>query len=255
MAQILSFQKKKYHFQHILINGCSHTAGSEIEGPGIGEGNYNRDNCFGAQLARKLGVVYTNIALPGASNDYINRSTAMWMLDNPALAKHTLYLIHWTGSSRSEIFFDESKTDSYWQFLPYVSDRNVGHIHPDHYANVIPAGSRRNANTLSKSLFINEEHWEINRYLNIINLQTLLQANEFPCIFKNGFQSCANGPRYDYYQKKIVNEKFVGYNDPKMSFFEHCLARGFSIDGQEYWHHTKAAHDYWADLLYLENFS
>ena len=94
MAQILSFRKKKYDFEHILINGCSHTAGSEIEGSGIGEGNYNRDNCFGAQLARKLGVVYTNLALPGASNDYINRTTSMWMLDHAAMAKRTLYLIH-----------------------------------------------------------------------------------------------------------------------------------------------------------------
>ena len=255
MAQILSFRKKKYDFEHILINGCSHTAGSEIEGSGIGEGNYNRDNCFGAQLARKLGVVYTNLALPGASNDYINRTTSMWMLDHAAMAKRTLYLIHWTGSSRSEIFFDHSKTDNYWQFLPYVADRNVGHIHPDHYAPVFPSNLRRNAKTLSKSMFISNEHWEVNRYLNIINLQTILEANRFPFIFKNAFQSCATGARYEYYQNKIIKERFIGYNNSKLSFFEHCLDQGFSVDGQEYWHHTKAAHDYWADLLYLENFS
>ena len=41
-------------FKHVLINGCSHSAGSEIEGSGIGEGNFNRDNCFGAQFAKGL---------------------------------------------------------------------------------------------------------------------------------------------------------------------------------------------------------
>lgn len=255
MAQILSFQKKKYHFHHILINGCSHTAGSEIEGSGIGEGNYNRDNCFGAKLARKLGVVYTNIALPGASNDYINRSTAMWILDNPGLAKRTLFLIHWTGSSRSELFTDQIETNSYWNFLPYVSDTNVGHIHPDHHAPIFPTDMERDVNNLSKYLFLNDTHWEVNRYLNIINLQTILEMQELPYIFGNGFQACAKGSRYDYYSNKINKSKFLDYNDETRSFFQHCLDAGFSIDGQQFWHHKKEAHEYWATLLYHQNFS
>lgn len=255
MAQILSFQKKKYNFNHILINGCSHSAGSEIEGSGIGEGDYNRENCFGAVLAKRLGLGYTNLALPGGSNDYINRSTNMWILDNFELAKKTLFLIHWTGSNRSEIFFNESNTESYWNFIPYVSDKNVGHIHADHYAPIFPKELQRNLDTLSKHMFINEEHWEINRYLNAINLQTVLESFNFKYIFRNGFQACATDSRYLYYQQKIKQNNFIGFGDTKYSFFEHCLDAGFSVEGQQYWHHRKEAHEYWANILFTQNFS
>lgn len=254
MEPTSSFLKKKYNFNHLFINGCSHTAGSEIEGSGIGEGNYNRENCFGAQLASKLGVDYTNIALPGASNDYINRSTCLWILDNPTIAKNSLFLIHWTGSSRSEIFFDNSDTNSYWKFVPYVSDRNVGHVHASHYAPVFPKDQQRTLDLLSKNMFLNEEHWEINRYLNIINLQSILELHNFSFIFKNGFQSCASGDRYSYYQKKIKCEKFYKFTDISESFFEHCASAGFSVEGQQYWHHRKEAHTYWANRLYQRFF-
>ena len=255
MAQILLFPKKRYKFEHILICGCSHSAGSEIEGSGIGEGNYNRNHSFGAQLARRLGVDYTNIALPGASNDYINRATTMWILENIPLAKKTLFLIHWTGSTRSEIFVDKMNTGSYWDFVPYVSDKNVEHIHADHIAPIFPKEKQKSLTQLSRYLFDNEEHWEINRYLNIINLQTILELYEFPFIFRNAFQACATGIRYIDYFDKINTSRFAGFNDPKQSFFEHCLDAGFSIEGQQFWHHRIGAHEYWANHLYEQNFS
>lgn len=254
MAQTLLFLKKKYNFNHLFINGCSHTAGSEIEGSGIGEGNYNRENCFGAQLAAKLGVDHINIALPGGSNDYINRSTYLWILDNLELAKRSLFLIHWTGSNRSEIFFDNSNTDSYWKFVPYVPDRNVGHVHTSHYAPVFPNDQKRTLEILSKNMFLNEEHWEINRYLNVINLQTILEAYGIPYVFRNSFQSCAIGDRYSYYRSKIKSENFYKFSDNSESFFEHCISAGFSVEGQQYWHHRKDAHTYWANRLYNCNF-
>ena len=255
MALISLFQKKKFNFTHLFINGCSHTAGSEIEGSGIGDGTYNRENCFGAQLASKLGIDYTNNALPGASNDYINRSTTFWILDNLELAKKSLFLIHWTGSNRSEIFLDRLKTEGYWQFVPYVPDPHVGHIHTEHYAPIFPKEQKKTLDVLSRYMFVNSEHWEINRYLNVINLQTILESYNIPYIFRNGFQSCAVGKRYSYYQKKVLSENFYKFTDVSESFFEHCLNAGFSIEGQKHWHHRKDAHTYWANKLYRENFS
>ena len=255
MAPISSFLKKKYNFSHLFVNGCSHTAGSEIEGSGIGDGNYNRENCFGAQLANRLGVNYTNIALPGGSNDYINRTSTYWILDNLELAKKSLFLIHWTGSSRSELFFYKNDIEKYWQFIPYVPDQHVGHFHPDHCAYIFPQTEKHVLSKISKYMFANGDHWEINRYLNIINLQTILEAHQIPYIFRNGFQSCASDNRYSYYQNKINLDKFYKFNDTSESFFEHCVAAGFSVEGQKYWHHRKDAHTYWASRLYDQNFS
>jgi len=238
----------KHNFTHVLINGCSHSAGSELEGSGIGEGNYNRDNCFGAQFAKSLGCTYTNIAYPGGSNDYIARSTMYWILDNKELAKNTLFLIHWTGTDRTEYFYDEGETSSY-DFITHTADKKVAHLHPQHYPDWAPAKWKKNLDVLSTNLFINQVHWDINRYNNIISTQELLKSNGYKYIFRNGFQCCENKPRYQYYIDKIDKENFLHFDNLQESFYEHCVEGGFDISGQEYWHHKLAAHTYWSNRL------
>lgn len=245
----------KYNFKHVLINGCSHSAGSEIEGSGIGEGDYNRAQCFGAQLARRLDCEYTNLSLPGGSNDYIARTTLYWILENQELAKQTLFLIHWTGSTRSEMFYEGSVDKIYWNWIDHSFDKRVGHVHFDHHANIFPKQMASNLQAIGKSLFINETHWEINKYNNIIQTQTLLKSFNLPYIFGNAFQSCAQGDRYNRYLNLIDQEKFKNPASDDHSFFEHCLANGFSIEGQRFWHHKIDAHTYWAERLFNQNFS
>lgn len=239
--------------KHVLINGCSHTAGSEIEGSGIGESRYNRENCFGAQLAKKLNLTYTNLALPGGSNDYISRSTIFWCLNNPTLIKDTIFLINWTGSNRTEFFVDDTIDNGFWQ--DYVYDEKVGHVHFEH---VWPGFTKTDKNKLikaSKIIFQYETHWEINRYMNIINLQTILKNYRAKFIFRNGFDYCKIGKRFENYQSLIDTETFRYFDNQKESFFENCLNAGHSVEGQQYWHHKLDAHTYWANKLYQEEFN
>ena len=238
----------KHNFTHVLINGCSHSAGSEIEGSGIGEGNYNRDNCFGAQFAKSLGCTYTNIAYPGGSNDYIARSTMYWILDNKELAKNTLFLIHWTGTDRTEYFYEEGDTTSY-DFISHAPDKKVAHLHPQHYPDWAPNRWKKNLDVLSTHLFINQVQWDINRYNNIIRTQELLKSYGYKYIFRNGFQCCENKPRFQYYIDKIDKENFLHFDNLQESFYEHCVDAGFDISGQEHWHHKLDAHTYWANRL------
>ena len=239
-------------YDHILINGCSHSAGSEIEGSGIGEGNYNRSNSFGAQVATQLGLSYTNIAYPGASNDYIARTTLYWILDNPALANNTLFLIHWTGTERTEYFYNEGTTSAY-DFIKDAPDTTVTHLHPQHYPDWAPVPWKKNLDILADNLFINPVQWNINRYNNIIQTQELLKSKGYKYIFRNAFQCCENTSRYKYYVDKIDKENFLNFDNKNESFYEHCLNNGFSTDGQEYWHHRLEAHIYWANKLVLES--
>ena len=60
----------------MLIAGCSHAAGSEING--TEDSIYNRQQSFGARLASKLGYRPINIASNGASNSGIARSVLKW---------------------------------------------------------------------------------------------------------------------------------------------------------------------------------
>ena len=234
--------------ERILINGCSHSAGSEIEGSGIGEGNYNRDNCFGALLAKKLNLPRVNLALPGASNDYIARTTLFWCLEHPELISSTLFLIHWTGADRMEYFANEYKETRSWVDEQY--DKAVGHVH---LASVWSGFLDKDIDLvkkIAKFIFRKDCHWEINRYLNILQIQELLKAHGAKYVFRNGFNCAVKALRYEQYYTKIDQDNFYGLFDKSESFFEHCLEAGFSIEGQQYWHHGIDAHEYWADRLY-----
>lgn len=238
---------------HLFVNGCSHSAGSEIEASGIGEGNYNRQNCFGAQIAKRLGYNYTNIAYPGASNDYIARTTLYWIIDNPTLVKDTVFLIHWTGTYRTEYFYDAGGTTAF-DFIEFAPDTKVTHLHPQHYPDWAPKSWHGNLDKLGNHLFINPVHWEINRYNNIIQTQELLKAHGAKYVFRNSFQCCNNSARYEYYAKRIDKENFLDWDNPQESFYEHCSNNGFDTTDQEYWHHKLPAHTYWADKLLASSF-
>ena len=53
----------------MLISGCSHTAGSEIDGSQ--DSKYNREHSFGAVLANMMGYTPINMAEPAAPNSSI----------------------------------------------------------------------------------------------------------------------------------------------------------------------------------------
>lgn len=99
----------------MLINGCSHTAGSEID--------YERqpmcyEKAWGKWLADMYGDEYVNISMPGAGNEYICRTTKDWIIENVFLNK--LYnkedlhvVVMWSGFDRKEVYYsDLNRTDS-----------------------------------------------------------------------------------------------------------------------------------------------
>ena len=87
----------------ILISGCSHAAGSEIDGNE--DSRFNRDNSFGNLLGKKLGLQPINIAITGASNSAIARSVIEYC-DKHDTSNLGLVLVAWTDSSRLEVPFN-----------------------------------------------------------------------------------------------------------------------------------------------------
>lgn len=246
-----------YKFTNLLINGCSHSAGSEIFRSGLGDHEENRKRSFGSKLANRLGVSKTDLSVPGASNDYIARTTLFYILDNPRRAKNTLFLIHWTGEHRTEMFYDtpdDSGNDVY-DYVDYTPDKQAGHVHHDHSSKLFPRKFNNNQKVLRKHLFYNSTHWYVQRYLNIIQTQANIQNIGAQFIFANAFQACKVGGRYQFYRNKIDRTRFKNFDKPEESFWEHCKSRGFDINGQKYWHHKEDAHQYWADKLFDDYFT
>jgi len=238
-------------FDLLFINGCSHSAGSEIEASGIGEGAYNRDNCFGAQIAKNLNIDKINLSQPGGSNDYIADSTMLWCLENAERVKDTFFLIHWTSAERTDFYTNEFNCPKYqdWTF-----DDKFGHIHSEHYCPNFVENDQRYIKHLSKYLFINETHWEINKLLNIIKTQTILTSFGAQYAFCNAFTECVKDKRFEKYHNLIDQKKFRYMFDKNQSFYFWAIERGHSIEGQLYWHHKLPAHIDYAEKLFLEIF-
>ena len=86
----------------LLIAGCSHAAGSEIDGDE--DSQYNRDHSFGALVAKKLKRKPVNIAQVGACNTGVSRQVMQWMHNvyNPDTMNVNV-LVCWTEPTRLEI--------------------------------------------------------------------------------------------------------------------------------------------------------
>lgn len=82
--------------KHLWVNGDSHTAGSYSP--------QYVSNPFAQQLAQHFDLDYTNIALPGGSNQRIIRTTVEALPDlNPA---DTFILIGWSSWERTEWYYN-----------------------------------------------------------------------------------------------------------------------------------------------------
>jgi len=91
----------------LLANGCSHTAGAEIEETML-------DKCYEKawprHLADKLNCEYINLAVSGASNHRVIRTT-MDFIGQRILNKQSLQdifaVICWPGAYRTELYIEE----------------------------------------------------------------------------------------------------------------------------------------------------
>lgn len=142
----------------ILINGCSFTEGYNLTDP-----QDNWPNQFGTITQKQV----TNLALGGASNDRIYRTTKEWLVTNPQ-PEHVI--IGWTNFDRSEL--------SHHQGL---------------YIRGIPTGSQSEIEYNPDDMDIVHKHWlsyNLNGWINYRNwlynvlfLQDYFESHSIPYTF------------------------------------------------------------------------
>lgn len=110
----------------LLANGCSHTAGSEIE--------YTKQfesyiNAWPRWLADSMGWGWVNIAEAANSNAQIKRTTIEWIIENIELtrryqANDVVVMIMWSGIDRFEVWNSKLKQLKSYSGLSLSSDIN-----------------------------------------------------------------------------------------------------------------------------------
>jgi len=94
----------------LFSNGCSHTAGAELEYPQQGE---CYDKAWPKHLADSLGYDHINLSMSGASTNRIVRTTYEfiynWIKQGKSI-KDLLIVIMWSGIYRTEIYVEETNS-------------------------------------------------------------------------------------------------------------------------------------------------
>ena len=215
----------------LWVNGDSHTAGSYSP--------HNVENPFAKQLANQFNLEYTNISLPGGSNQRIIRTTVEALPDlNPA---ETFILIGWSSWERTEWYWDNTWHqicgDPGYQMPDFARQR--WQQHAEHYRNQFDNPvSDHDVWTKSKE----QEHaiWVFHKLLKNLGYKFLF------------FLGCANTFRWESTQSfssKLPWEPDTWAHDPYMplGFSDFCQEKGHVKDAL--WHYDQAAHNDYAEFL------
>lgn len=92
----------------LVANGCSHTAGAEMEYP-LQRRCY--DKAWPKHLAELLKYDHVNLSDSGASSHRVVRTTMRYVLDNLTNIHDHFFVIAWPGAYRDEFKYSESFTD------------------------------------------------------------------------------------------------------------------------------------------------
>jgi hypothetical protein len=229
----------------LLSNGCSHTAGAEIEFEMQGQ-------CFERawpfHLANDLKFESFNLSMSGASADRVARTTIEYFLKKQSEIgfdpKEYFVTIAWPGLYRTEIY--NGGFDLGWQPLVVGNDKTY----------------KKQLDTFSYgyykawTIFAKELPQTISYYHNMLLLQYFLVSNKIKYLF---WSASATSPyTTDYlhlYQNQIYKKRFPYLMDQSHSFTQLCYNNGqkiseFSRLSGFNSHYDENAHKWFAGYLH-----
>ena len=258
-AQILLYLNGNNMEKVLVINGCSHSVGSEISGQGISDSRECRDKSFGALLAQKLDRKPIHLALPAGSNDRILRTTLAWIGDNIDAIQSKkidpIFLIHWTGTQRSEFRVNTEPC-----YTPFVDHRNNDDSYRPMAVGVqsMSSGVTKKITEWFNHLFVYDEiYWTDNKLKNILALQGIFKSMGLQYWFGDSFDAFSCNKKSLNFESvsKLVNRTYFPYFDNlEMTYYWYCKNEGFkNIDPtHQIWHLGADAHTFYSEFLVKE---
>lgn len=228
----------------LIANGCSHTAGAEIEKPRQGV-CYER--AWPKKLANKMGVDSVNLAESGASDDRVCRTTIQYISKvkkaNNYDPSKVFVAIAWPGLYRSEIFNIKDKEAGFWDngWMSIVAGNDESYkelVSPSAYAYYRAWVMR-----------LNPTQETIRFYSNVLLLQNLLIANKIKFIFWN---ACSNVPHDQRaYFDEVYKRRFPFLTQKEYSFTNLLHNQGFKhSEFAQYGHYGEDSQEWFADFLH-----
>jgi len=227
----------------LIANGCSHTAGAEIEATLQGE---CYEKAWPKKLADSLGYKSINLAVSGASDDRVVRTTIEYLgklKKSPNYNPSKVFVvISWPGLHRTEVYQTEPDEAGFWD---------------DGWMPMVVGNEETYRQQCSKMAFIYYKAWvmrqnnhqaTINFYSNVLLLQNILISNKIKYLFWN---SCVTVPdNYPHYFNEINHKRFSYILEKKKSYTVILESNGFRHSPFAKWgHYGEDAQEWFADFL------
>ena len=236
----------------LLIAGCSHAAGSEIDGTEDSE--YNRHRSFGSELASKLGRKPINMSIAGNTNSGIARSILKWFSANYNPKKtDVMVLMAWTDSTRMEApvsdtcdppqpcyanWLDVTCSNFFRSTMGYEGDKNK-------------LGEVERVKSIQRFIAENERIVEIMSINYALQIQYFLQSKKVDYIMCNTMPVFVNHTKHlGYYLNLVDATKYYGIYNGEQAFFPKYRKEGYVNPKAKYWHHDETPHQLFAEELY-----
>lgn len=237
--------------KYLLIAGCSHTAGAEIDG--TPDSYYNRSKSYGNLLANMLSRTPINIAVCSSSNTGICRSVQEWFYtEYDPSSMDVGVLVGWTESCRIE----HPTNNDTWDYLQH-------HEYADWLASTLyrylvitmawPGGSKKEKKIVKgyqKFVTNHLEFFEMYSANIVLQLQYFLKSKDVPYLMCNTMEMFTNSPCNDFYIEMIDKSRYFNLTDVSRSFYPYYKKLGFVNKKANYWHHGEDPHFLYAEDLY-----
>ncbi|MDC3304978.1 hypothetical protein OAV13_00490 [bacterium] len=227
----------------LIANGCSHTAGAEIEEPLQGE---CYDKAWPKKLADSLAFKHVNLAISGASDDRVVRTTLEYISKlkkshkfNP---RKIFVAINWPGLHRTELYQTSDEEPGFWD---------------DGWMPMVIGNEETYKTQCSQSAFAFYKTWVIRQnnhqatikfYSNILLLQNLLIANNIKYLFWNSSMTVPDN--FPHYLNEINHKRFPHILEKEKCFTEMLELNGFKHSLFAKWgHYGEDAQEWFADFL------
>jgi len=230
-----------------LIAGCSHAAGSEIDGNEDSE--YNRSRSFGNLLSNKLNRKPINIAIASATNHTIARSVINYIENVHDKNDELFVVIAWTDSARIEAPIDwmngHAPKNADWLD---ESSRNFIRINQG-----TPIFAKKEEEIIEywKRFCVEQSTWlEIYSLNLILQIQYYLQQKNINYVMCNSGYMVRENVHTNHYINLVDTTRFLNLLNTDNSFIHKYYALGYKNSKAKYWHHGEEPHKLFAEELY-----
>ena len=234
----------------MLIAGCSHTAGSEIDG--TEDSSHNRSNSFGGVLAEKMGYKAVNIAEPGSTNTTVSRSILQWFSSEYKPDEMEVFVVvGWTEVTRMEVPSERiswyDRHCKYWDWYPdtsrYYWRINMGWEGADpEERELIPRYHRFMAE--------NERYLELVTLNAVLQIQYFLKSQNIDYVMCNTMQLVTENTHTKFYISCVDRTKYLDFMDNDKAFYWYYRNLGYENPKAKYWHHDDLPHSLYAERLH-----